>query len=201
MLVRDDDSLREPLPGDFVFRCAGPPPQLRACAADPAPADSWRRAQFRRLRFSSTSPRPRRSSSKCSPQCAPSSSPTALAAKGARETFSTKSLALKPSSTTSSAPRRSSPTPDFLWSPRRLHLGKPYLAVPVRNQFEQIFNAFWLDRTGYGAFWEELTKERVESFLFNLPHFRDEARRVSQDLKPGAFWKAGCSDCSAAEWE
>ncbi len=55
-----------------------------------------------------------------------------------------------------------------------LHLGKPYLAVPVKNQFEQIFNAFWLGRTGYGAFWEELTKERVESFLFNIPHFREK---------------------------
>jgi uncharacterized protein (TIGR00661 family) len=55
-----------------------------------------------------------------------------------------------------------------------LHLGKPYLAVPVRNQFEQIFNAFWLGRTGYGAFWEELTKERVESFLFNIPQFREK---------------------------
>jgi uncharacterized protein (TIGR00661 family) len=55
-----------------------------------------------------------------------------------------------------------------------LHLGKPYLAVPVRNQFEQIFNAFWLGRTGYGAFWEELTTERVESFLFNLPAFREK---------------------------
>jgi len=55
-----------------------------------------------------------------------------------------------------------------------LHLGKPYLAVPVRNQFEQILNAFWLGRTGYGAFWEELSKERVESFLFNLPQFREK---------------------------
>jgi uncharacterized protein (TIGR00661 family) len=55
-----------------------------------------------------------------------------------------------------------------------LHLGKPYLAVPVRNQFEQIFNAFWLDRMGYGAFWEVLTKERVESFLFNIPQFREK---------------------------
>jgi uncharacterized protein (TIGR00661 family) len=52
-----------------------------------------------------------------------------------------------------------------------LYLGKPYLAVPVRNQFEQIFNAFWLGRTGYGAFWEELSKEQVESFLFNIPQF------------------------------
>jgi uncharacterized protein (TIGR00661 family) len=55
-----------------------------------------------------------------------------------------------------------------------LYLGKPYLAVPVQNQFEQIFNAFWLDRTGYGAFWEELTREKVESFLFNIPQFREK---------------------------
>jgi uncharacterized protein (TIGR00661 family) len=58
-----------------------------------------------------------------------------------------------------------------------LHLGKPYLAVPVQHQFEQIFNAYWLDKMGYGAYWEELSKERVESFLFNLPHF---AERLSQ---------------------
>ncbi len=50
-----------------------------------------------------------------------------------------------------------------------LHLGKPYLAVPVKHQFEQIFNAYYLDKTGYGVWWEELNKERVESFLFNLP--------------------------------
>jgi uncharacterized protein (TIGR00661 family) len=54
-----------------------------------------------------------------------------------------------------------------------LHLGKPYLAVPVDHQFEQIFNAYWLDKAGYGAYWEELNKERVESFLYNLPHYRE----------------------------
>ena len=75
-----------------------------------------------------------------------------------------------------------------------LHLGKPYLAVPVRNQFEQIFNAFWLDRTGYGAFWEELTEERVESFLFNLPHFREKLAQYPRDLEPGIVWEVGCPD-------
>lgn len=54
-----------------------------------------------------------------------------------------------------------------------LHLGKPYLAVPVRHQFEQIFNAYWLEKSGYGAYWDDLNKERIESFLFNLPHFRE----------------------------
>ncbi len=55
-----------------------------------------------------------------------------------------------------------------------LHLGKPYLAVPVEHQFEQIFNAYWLQKTGYGAYWEELNKERVESFLYNLPLYREK---------------------------
>jgi uncharacterized protein (TIGR00661 family) len=55
-----------------------------------------------------------------------------------------------------------------------LYLRKPYLAVPVEHQFEQIFNAYWLDKAGYGAYWDELSKERVESFLYNLPHFREK---------------------------
>jgi len=55
-----------------------------------------------------------------------------------------------------------------------LHLGKPYLAVPVERQFEQIFNAYWLQQTGYGAYWEELNKECVESFLYNLPRYREK---------------------------
>jgi uncharacterized protein (TIGR00661 family) len=57
-----------------------------------------------------------------------------------------------------------------------LHLGKPYLAVPVEHQFEQIFNAHYLKKTGYGAWWDELNGERIESFLFNLGHFGEMLR-------------------------
>jgi len=55
-----------------------------------------------------------------------------------------------------------------------LHLGKPYLGVPVKRQFEQIFNAYWLQKTGYGAYWEELNQERVEAFLYNLPSYQEK---------------------------
>jgi uncharacterized protein (TIGR00661 family) len=55
-----------------------------------------------------------------------------------------------------------------------LHLGKPYLAVPVKHQFEQVFNAHWLAKMGYGAYGEELNKERVESFRHNLPLYREK---------------------------
>ena len=54
-----------------------------------------------------------------------------------------------------------------------LHLGKPYLAIPVAHQFEQIFNAYYLDKVGYGAYWESLDKEKIDSFLFNLDHYRE----------------------------
>lgn len=57
-----------------------------------------------------------------------------------------------------------------------LYLGKPYLAVPVQNQFEQTFNAYYVDKLGYGAWWEELAREKVESFFFNLPHYADNLR-------------------------
>jgi len=53
-----------------------------------------------------------------------------------------------------------------------LYLGKPYLAWPVKRQFEQVFNAYYINRMGYGAYWEDLNKERVESFLFNLDSYR-----------------------------
>lgn len=57
-----------------------------------------------------------------------------------------------------------------------LQLGKPYLAIPVEHQFEQVFNAYWLEKAGYGAYWEELNRERVESFLYNLPHYRENLK-------------------------
>jgi len=61
-----------------------------------------------------------------------------------------------------------------------LHLGKPYLAVPVEHQFEQIFNAYWLEKLGYGGYWEDLNKERVESFLYNVPHYRENLAAYSR---------------------
>lgn len=58
-----------------------------------------------------------------------------------------------------------------------LYLGKPYLAWPVKRQFEQVFNAFYIGETGYGAYWEDLNKERVESFLFNLDEYRNNLEK------------------------
>jgi uncharacterized protein (TIGR00661 family) len=70
-----------------------------------------------------------------------------------------------------------------------LHLGKPYLAVPVQHQFEQIFNAYWLDKMGYGTYWEELSKEKVESFLYNLPRFSERLSHYPRQGNAALFAK------------
>ncbi len=70
-----------------------------------------------------------------------------------------------------------------------LHLGKPYLAVPVAHQFEQTFNAYWLARMEYGAWWEELNKERIEAFLYNLPHYREKLRAYPRAGNEALFEK------------
>lgn len=70
-----------------------------------------------------------------------------------------------------------------------LHLAKPYLAVPVAHQFEQVFNAYWLARMDYGAWWDELNKERVESFLYNLPHYREKLRGYPRQGNDALFAK------------
>jgi uncharacterized protein (TIGR00661 family) len=70
-----------------------------------------------------------------------------------------------------------------------LHLGKPYLAVPVAHQFEQIFNAYYLEKAGYGAYWEGRNKERVESFLYNLPYFREKLAGYPRQRNDALFAK------------
>ncbi len=70
-----------------------------------------------------------------------------------------------------------------------LHLSKPYLAVPVSHQFEQIFNAYWLEISGYGSYWEELNKERIEAFLYNLPHYREALAQYPRQGNRALFEK------------
>jgi uncharacterized protein (TIGR00661 family) len=62
-----------------------------------------------------------------------------------------------------------------------LYLGKPYLAMPVKNQFEQTFNAYHVDTLGYGAWLKELGKEQIESFLSSLTIYSDNLRNYPRE--------------------
>lgn len=57
-----------------------------------------------------------------------------------------------------------------------LYLGKPVLSVPVKKQFEQILNALYLDRLGYGEFHEDLERDDIEKFLSHLEEYRKNIR-------------------------
>jgi uncharacterized protein (TIGR00661 family) len=49
-----------------------------------------------------------------------------------------------------------------------VYLGKPMLAVPLRGQFEQLMNARYLQREGYGQFARSVTPDVMQDFLSRL---------------------------------
>jgi uncharacterized protein (TIGR00661 family) len=59
-----------------------------------------------------------------------------------------------------------------------LFLGKPVLAIPILNSFEQVLNSIYLDRLGYGQFSREFTVPEIKRFTDNLEKFREN---ISQD--------------------
>ena len=46
-----------------------------------------------------------------------------------------------------------------------LFLKKPILSIPIKKQFEQIINAIYLKKLGYGMFVEDANKELIEKFI------------------------------------
>jgi uncharacterized protein (TIGR00661 family) len=52
-----------------------------------------------------------------------------------------------------------------------LHLGKPYLALPMRGQFEQELNALMLEAIGCGSNGREARRESLGDFLYRLPDY------------------------------
>jgi uncharacterized protein (TIGR00661 family) len=64
-----------------------------------------------------------------------------------------------------------------------LHLRKPYLALPMRGQFEQELNALLLDRLGYGKNGRRPTVDVIGEVLYRIPETRERLRagpRVSR---------------------
>jgi len=63
-------------------------------------------------------------------------------------------------------------TAGFTLITESLHLGKPYLALPMRGQFEQELNGLLLAASGYGKNCRRTTEEAVGDFLYRLPDYR-----------------------------
>jgi uncharacterized protein (TIGR00661 family) len=62
-----------------------------------------------------------------------------------------------------------------------IYLKKPVLSIPVKGQFEQIMNAIYLERLGYGEYHEELEIDVVQDFLSKLDIYNNSLLSYHQD--------------------
>jgi uncharacterized protein (TIGR00661 family) len=62
-----------------------------------------------------------------------------------------------------------------------VYLRKPVLAMPLHGQFEQLMNARYLERDGYGVCAPEVTPEVLDGFLGRLEEFEQALAGYRQD--------------------
>ena len=70
-------------------------------------------------------------------------------------------------------------TAGFTLMSEAIYLNKPYLALPLKGQFEQTLNALFLKKAGFGDYSEDLTKEEVEGFLKNLEEYKKKLQNYA----------------------
>jgi uncharacterized protein (TIGR00661 family) len=63
-------------------------------------------------------------------------------------------------------------TAGFTLMTEAFYLRKPYLALPMRGQFEQELNAFLMARLKYGINLRRIRTEAIGNFLYHLPDYR-----------------------------
>jgi uncharacterized protein (TIGR00661 family) len=62
-----------------------------------------------------------------------------------------------------------------------LYLGKPILSVPVRNQYEQVLNARYLEQLGYGLEAPRVQADLLRLFLAESPKYAARVAKHRQD--------------------
>ena len=62
-----------------------------------------------------------------------------------------------------------------------VYLHKPMLSLPVEGQFEQVLNALYLERLGYGMYAKALDTDVLKDFLSRVPKCEEALKGYSQD--------------------
>lgn len=62
-------------------------------------------------------------------------------------------------------------TAGFTLITESLYLGKPYLALPMSGQFEQVLNSLMLAKLGYGCHAPRIRGDTVAAYLYHLPEY------------------------------
>ena len=69
----------------------------------------------------------------------------------------------------------------FMAISEALYFKKPYFAIPITGQYEQVDNALFLRRLGYGDFSEEVSFLRIKKFLSNLGKYSKRLERYKSE--------------------
>jgi uncharacterized protein (TIGR00661 family) len=69
----------------------------------------------------------------------------------------------------------------FSFISEAVYLKKPVYSFPLKNQFEQFVNAAYIDKSGYGRHFENLTSDNLKAFLFDLPKFSSNLEKYNQN--------------------
>ncbi|MBW2996300.1 hypothetical protein KY332_03295 [Candidatus Woesearchaeota archaeon] len=70
-----------------------------------------------------------------------------------------------------------------------LYLRKPILSIPIKKQFEQITNAVYLKKLGYGMYCRETSKRNIQKFLSNLKKYRNNLKKYKKQDNSKIFKK------------
>jgi len=70
-------------------------------------------------------------------------------------------------------------------------LHKPVLSIPVRNQYEQLLNAYYIRELGYGLYAETVETEALKSFAKRLPEFAANVTSFRHDSNEKLFTTLG----------
>jgi uncharacterized protein (TIGR00661 family) len=82
-----------------------------------------------------------------------------------------------------------------------LYLQKPYMAMPMRGQFEQELNAFQLERLGYGKNISEVTADAIGDFLYRIPDYAERLQAYEasgNEAIKGKLDELLANDCALA---
>lgn len=70
-----------------------------------------------------------------------------------------------------------------------LYLGKPVLSEPIKSHFEQMINAIYVDKLGYGEFQITISADSVNRFISNLDRYRQNLRGYKREDNTMLFKK------------
>ena len=67
-------------------------------------------------------------------------------------------------------------TAGFTLMTESFYLRKPFLALPMKGQFEQVLNGLMLDEVKYGKCALDLERDNISAFLYDIPEYTDNLK-------------------------